>query len=1180
MRPLALVALVLITACAGFAQDAEPVAETPTLIPDWWARQTVVPIPPARPEAPTIDGNVGYREWYFASRVDGFIDVDTGNLADLPVGMYVCYDESNLYVAVRIERPPMHPTPRSTFEAGRHEHIWWKDDAFELVIRPGREENGVDYFYAFAGNAVGAWSLMRGDLAGSGGDTSIPADWKYAAGVAGRTGWSAELAIPLDQIGTHEPPRPGSVWLMDLMAQQVSPRKRMIDLGLVWSAGHGYRSPITPKFVFVGEDGPIQRPHGVGRLSNPDRPQTSGMRMVYYNLSDEAIPLQGRVQLFRASAERPEGALQFHDAWDRIRRIREGERDIDPTQEIQAFRSEADILRELNGRFEFVEEREAQISVGASPGEGEAGSAFLSLERPLENGEYIVAWQFSDPETGEVVSAQVVPYAVLPGLNVTLRPFFLKYEKIRAEASLANLELREDDSIEFTLSSDGRELASATAAVNPLADSVHAFLDSAEVAPETEASVTARLLRADGTEVIANTATIERPAAPEWWPNDIGRSQVVPPPFEPVQADGDGAFTLWQRRVEIGDNGLPASIIARGSELLARPVTLEMGEAQPSWSCSRTSLDDRDAVYEATGTVGDFALRMRSTWHYDGTGRIDLTIDPGAQPGSLERLVLEIPVTEEFARLAYHQGTRTDPQIASTGTFAGTVDEWFEQYPEGMIPFTWACYLGAEDRGLQWFCEADRGWSNTNEDAVVGLRREDGALVLRVAMVDTPLTISEPWRVTFGLTVTPVKDSTPGRQVVQIAGGEPPALREDLDMEDFMRSLQAIIDADGNTVSSYIQDEEHFGCPRIYNPRYEQAAREYAELLHGLGLKYMPYTGWGVNANIPQFDTFGQEMLAEPVKNIGWGCFLHNHASTFPDWWLWDARILIEETGLDGMYMDGMAMPRLMMNELDGYAWTDREGRQRGSYSIWAIRDFIERLYIYTHVEAPKPCIVRNHYNLETWCIGAFSDVRVTGEGQYHAGDTVLGVNSAGEFRANFMTHLNGVSTVGLWWNWQNLPVIRNQMRSMFIIHDVPMVVGGGIVRYYGRQIGYGEKTRPWAHLHKLRTAFEGAQFVPYWEKDLIAEAPEGLLASAWVDRERGRALVAIANLPNEPWSGTVTFDREALGIAADAQPVDAMFDEPIPADGDTITLEIEPQRYRVIIFGDRVPVPENPKID
>ncbi len=91
---------------------------------------------------------------------------------------------------------------------------------------------------------------------------------------------------------------------------------------------------------------------------------------------------------------------------------------------------------------------------------------------------------------------------------------------------------------------------------------------------------------------------------------------------------------------------------------------------------------------------------------------------------------------------------------------------------------------------------------------------------------------------------------------------------------------------------------------------------------------------------------------------------------------------------------------------------------------------------------------------------------------------------------------------------------------------------------------------------------------------------PAGPLASAWVDRVGGRALVVVSNLPNEPWSGTVTFDRELLGIAADAQPVDAMFDEPIALDGDTVTLDIEPQRYRLIIFGDRVPIPDNARID
>ncbi len=1185
MRRIAIVALILTAACAGLAQDAEQ-AEVPTLIPDWWSREAVVTIPPARPEAPTIDGKIGYQEWFFASRVDGFIDSDTGNLPDLPVAMFVCYDEANLYVAVKVERPPMSPTPRSTFAAGRHDHIWWKDDAFELVLRPGREENGIEHFFAFAGNPVGAWSIMRGVLEGSGGDTSIPADWTYAAGPAGRTSWSGELAIPFDQVGDHEPPVPGSVWLMDLMSQQVTPRKRIIDLGLIWNLGmHGYRSPVTPRFVFVGENGPIQRPHGVGRLSNPeDKPQTAGMRMVFYNLAGEPIPLEGRVQVFRAPADRPDGALSVYEAWDRVRRIRAGGQDIDPTQEIQAFRSEEDILRELNARFELVAEREGAFDVGASPTEGEAGNAFFALEEPVENGEYVVAWRFTDPATGEVVSAQVVPYGILPGLKVSLRPFFLKYGKLRAEASLANLELMEGDRIEFTLTAGGQDVATQAASVNPLADSVHVYLDSSAIKPESGATVTARLLRADGTEVIANSAEITRPANPDWWPNEIGRSQVVPPPFEPVQADGESAFTLWQRRVEVGDTGLPTSITSRGTELLARPVTLEMGDALPRWTGRRTSIDERDAVYEATGGVDGVSLSLRSDWHYDGTGRMDLTLDPGPNARTVERLVLEVPVAEEFARLAYHQGTRTDPQTASRETFAGTVDEWFAQYPEGMVPFTWACYLGAEDRGLQWVCEADRGWSNADPDAVVGLVREDGAVVLRVNIVDAPLTLTEPLRVTFGLTVTPVKDSTPARQIRRVAMSRPPGQEENPDIEGLNESLQAIIAAGANGISSYITDEEHFGCPQIYNPQYEQAAREFAVMVHDLGLTYTPYTGWGVNANIPQFDTFGQEMLAEPVKNIGWGCFLHNHASTFPDWWLWGARILIEETGLDGMYMDGMAMPRLMFNELDGYAWTDRDGRERGSYGIWAERDFIERLYIYTHVEAPKDATIRNHFNLETYCIGAFCDERVTGEGQYHAGDTVLGVNSTGEFRANFMTHLNGVATTGLWWNWLKLPVTRNEMHAMFLLHDVPMVVGGGIVRYYSARIGYGEATRPWVHLCKLRDAFNDAEFVGYWQADLIEETPEGLLASAWLDRDRGRALVVISNLPDEPWSGTVTFDREALGIAADAQPVDAMFDEPITGagahDGDTISLEIEPQRYRLVIFGDRVPIPENARID
>ncbi len=460
MRRIVCLALIALCAASCFAQD-----DPPTLIPDWWARQTVVPIPRAYPEAPAIDGSIGYREWYNASAVDGFIDNDTGNMSDLPVRMYVCWDDKNVYVAVSIYRPPLHPTPRATFKAGRHDHIWWKDDNFELVLQPGRTENGIEHYYALAGNSVGAYALMRGTLEGSGGDTSWPAEWQYAATRQGREHWAAELAIPVASLTNAEKPGPGAVWFMDLMNQQLTPAKRMADLGMVWNLGmHGYRCPVTPKFVFV-ENGPITRPHGTGRLSITSRQEqageeTTGSRMVLYNTGGEPIALTAHTQLFQASPNRPAGALDLYRAWDIIRQIREtGKPWLDPTQEIQAFRSEADILRELNERYAFVDERQGTVTVTAATHEA-AGSAFFALEKPVENGEYIVAYNFTDPDTGEVLAAQVVPYAILPGLQVSLRPYFLINKKIRAEASLNNLDLADGDSVRFTLTAGGALLTS------------------------------------------------------------------------------------------------------------------------------------------------------------------------------------------------------------------------------------------------------------------------------------------------------------------------------------------------------------------------------------------------------------------------------------------------------------------------------------------------------------------------------------------------------------------------------------------------------------------------------------------------------------------------------------------------------------------------------------------------
>ena len=1171
---------VLAAPCGGQeAAAAAPPAAAPGLIPEWWSRQVVCTTPRATPAAPVIDGNITYREWYHASSVGGFIEVATGNVSTQDVRLYTCWDDTHVYLAMKVDRPPMHPTPRATFLPGRHDHLWWKDDNVELVIQPGRRERGNAHFYALAVNSVGAWSVMRGALDGAGGDTAWPCSWRVAATRQGLEHWAAEVAIPIADLEGCERPGPGAVWFMDAMNQQVTPAKRMVDLGLIWNLNrHGYRSTVLPAFVFV-EHGPVARPHGIGRLpvsaaQKAAGEATVGSRMVFYNTGTTPIALTAQMQLFKAAAERPPGALDLFTAWDIIQHIREtGKPWLDPKQEVQAFRSEADILRELNERYQFVKEHHGEVVV---PPRGDtAGAAYSPLEEPLSSGEYIVAWRYADAATGEVLSAQVVPFAVLPGLRVTLRPYFLTHGRLRAEASLENLVVSATDHVAFELRVGDAVLDAGEAPVVPGAEAVHVYLDCREVRPGSTATVTARLLRSDGAEALRNSAVVTRPPTPSWFGNRIGRSAVVPPPFEPVRPDGDLSARVWERRLTIGAAGLPSSVVARGSELLARPIALDAGDAAVAMPPVRVATTDRDAEFAAVGRIGAAAARMRTVLHYDGTARFDLTLDPGAAEVVLPRLILEIPMQDTWAVLATHHATRTDPQRARSTGFAGSVDEWLAAYPDGAIPFSYAVFVGTEDRGLQWFCESDRGWANADEERVIRIVREPGATVLRIAVADAPLALTAPWTLTFGLTVTPVKDTRANRAVFRAAEGRP--YDEDgLGSPDFRKAAHDAYAARGiNAVSIYMTDDNHFGCPRMYNPAQEAKVRAYVDLVHRRGFRITPYTGWGVNANIPDFATFGQEMLAEPVRNIGWGCFLHVHNQVLQDWWLDGARYTIEECGLDGVYGDAFSMPRLLQNELEGYAWTDRAGRPRGTYGIWAIREFIERLYVFCHVESSRPAIVRNHTNEEVYAIGGFTDERVTGEGQYHAGDTLLGVHSPSACRANFMTHLNGVHTVGLWWNYHKLPVTRNEMHAMFLLHDVPMAVGGGIVQYYGNQIGYGRFARPWVHLRQVRAAFDGARFTGYWQDPGVRCEPPGPLASTWVGPQAGQALVVVSNLPKVPWSGTVILDRGRLGVAPDAEARDAMVDEPIPAEAGGLPLEIQPQRYRLILVGARVPIPE-----
>ncbi len=1144
-------------------------------IPDWWARQVVVAVPRARPAAPKIDGNVGYQEWYHAAGVQGFVDEDTGSLTEWPVRSYWCYDDDFVYVGVVVGRPTLTPTPRGTFTAGQHEDIWWQDDNVEVVVRPGRSENGIKHYYAFVGNVMSAWSNERGEVGSSEGDRGWEGKWVYKATRAGTNSWHAELAIPVDQFSQAEKPRPGAVWFMNLMNQQLTPTRKMIDLGMIRNINaDGYSSPHLARIEFVG-DAPISRLNSVGPLTRAgsQTEYTVGLRQVFTNQGQSEIVLEGRAELYRAGG-RPEGALDLYGVWDRVLHIREtGKPLVEADQEVQAFRSEADLLRELTDRFRLVGERAGKLTV--KPG----GSGYYNLETPAEPGEYICAWSFTDTATRRVVCAQVVPFTVESGLQLTLRPHFLKHEKVRAEASLRNLKIEGQDRVEFSLRAGGRQLDRQTVPVQPAMETVHTYLSTTGFAPGQQGEVTARLLRANGTEVLTNSSKLQREPTPSWFSNQIGRSRVVPEPFEPIKMEGDRTAALWQRRIEFGDCGLPAAVTARGEQVLAAPIQWRTGDVNVRWQLASSAADPRDAVFLAQGDAPGLRFQALTTLHYDGTARVELEVSPTGAGARLPELVLQIPISPRWARLATHNSLYTDPQRMVDDGFAGSLDEWFKAYPDGAIPFTYACFVGAEDRGIQWFSESDRGWSNADEDKVIALRRTAEATVLEVALIDKPLTLNEPWRTTFGLTVTPTKDSSAGMRIFPASEAHPAKEAFNADLKLRKQYFDAYRRTGINDVRTYMCDDNEFGAPRTYNPANEGVLKDYIAMVHENGFITTPYSGWGVSSNIPGFRGFGQEMLAEPIRNIGWGAFLHNPASVFADWWLDGARYTMEQVGFDGIYMDATCLPRLLENELDGLGWTDAQGRRRGSYPLWAIRDFIERLYIYTHVEAPKPCLVRSHFNHEVFAIGSFCDQKVTGELHYHRGATILDVATPSEFRAYFMTHHNGVATLGLWPAFLKLGLTPNQWDSMLILHDMWRGVGGGTVRYYEYRAGYAPKTEPWVRVKHIRDAFVGTEFIPYWEdRPVVACRPAGPLSSAWVDKDKGRALIVVSNLEDRPWAGEITLGPN---IPAAGGIVDAMFDKELPSAGQgKVALRMLPQSYRLLIVGDRVPLPRGTVVD
>ncbi|HUW58944.1 MAG TPA: carbohydrate-binding family 9-like protein [Planctomycetota bacterium] len=148
--------------------------------------------------APAIDGDLGDACWKAARIAGVWIDPDTGGAADPHPGVFVCYDDKNLYVALHNPEPEMTNVIADVTE---RDGSVWDDDSDEVFLDPTA---GEKTYFQFIVNTNGV--LYDGQGKDRNWDSKAVVKVKKTA-----DGWSAEFSIPLADLGVVGSPK-GQTW--------------------------------------------------------------------------------------------------------------------------------------------------------------------------------------------------------------------------------------------------------------------------------------------------------------------------------------------------------------------------------------------------------------------------------------------------------------------------------------------------------------------------------------------------------------------------------------------------------------------------------------------------------------------------------------------------------------------------------------------------------------------------------------------------------------------------------------------------------------------------------------------------------------------------------------------------------------------------------------------------------
>jgi hypothetical protein len=706
---------------------------------------------------PTIDGQIGEKEWREAAAMSGVTSLKKTQLVPRPTTFYLAWDKEHLYLAYRVYLRPNYK-PRVSGRAPKMAKV--HDDGAELVVKPmGQNVPATNKrtAYKFFLNALGYTGDLTKLEVGQQFKNWSP-DFETAGGTTdpgtapnGGSWLEVEFSATPDDFELDGPHQVGDKWriMLGMNHMPIWSQVRIPSIGSYFeSSGAGYTH------ITLVEDTPAVQ-FTMDSLDNLATNGTASMEISAYNPTEKAQSVDINVNVADQveqdkTLKMPGGGSQVFSLDKKLPEDTEtGKFSVRVTQKKQTLLSYT-----------------AFFQVGAM-------SHMMRPVKERDPNKFALSTQFNPVRKWVMLRADSY---YLPEPDAAQALQYRVYPEGKKGKPLAQGETTDKVQHYFTQKLELPGLKPGTY----VAEATLKLADGTELGPMRKSF----------------TKKDESEAYPEWWGTKFGDINQVLPPFEAIkETEGSRSgwftktaprFSCWGREYELNALGLPSDLTSQGDDVLssaARVVVIADGKEHVIKIGNPEITDIKPWRVRFSGQAAGAGLDFSATgWlEQDGLVYVKLTYAPAYNTSvMIDALRLEYPLAEADAECLVCLGPGGNFAAKTTmilpkdraGQLWSTLDTGRPGSQMTVGNFYPTVWVGNDERGFMWWSDTDKGWFPVNDEPAHEVVRTnlagspETAVIFRNNIISRPVELTEERTIRFSYNGTPFRPFTEGWRMV------------------------------------------------------------------------------------------------------------------------------------------------------------------------------------------------------------------------------------------------------------------------------------------------------------------------------------------------------------------------------------------------------------------------------